>query len=368
MPNLDRAHNELFRRGPDERFKTFEDLWRFCRDVKERSTDRWHPPAEIGVEAPGDKIHLTLGDDGAFRLNDWSFSQLCSLAGVSKETVNKLSSETASRVFAETMPSGSKPLQVLSCATESGDIVRSIHGASYTRLFDVDLLSMVREYATDFQPPQEAAPFDGGAAVPAENAPDSLSERSSGGGGTGLYRGEQDMFCFLIDPVGWTEIQGEAFAPGFFLWNSEVGKRTVGVQTFWFQAVCQNHIVWDATEVVEFSRKHTANVHEAFTEIRRIIEQLVARRDERRDGFVRVITKAMESRIDKSPDDIVKMLGQKGITRTLAKQALEIAKRDGAFTIFSLVDALTRISGGFKNAGERTDVDARASSLLALAV
>jgi hypothetical protein len=45
-------------------------------------------------------------------------------------------------------------------------------------------------------------------------------------------------------------------------WNSEVGCRSVGIQTFWFQAVCANHIVWDAVEVVDFSRKHTANVHE----------------------------------------------------------------------------------------------------------
>ena len=54
------------------------------------------------------------------------------------------------------------------------------------------------------------------------------------------------MFCFLIDPAGWTEIGGQAFAPGFFVWNSEVGSRSVGIETFWFQAVCQNHIVWDA--------------------------------------------------------------------------------------------------------------------------
>ena len=24
------------------------------------------------------------------------------------------------------------------------------------------------------------------------------------------------MFCFLIDPAGWAEVQGEAFAPGLF--------------------------------------------------------------------------------------------------------------------------------------------------------
>src|SRR6185436_14657769 len=110
--------------------------------------------------------------------------------------------------------------------------------------------------------------------------------------GTGLYLGEQDMFVFLIDPLGWTEIDGEAFAPGFFLWNSEVGKRSVGIQTFWFQAVCQNHLVWDAVEVVDFSRKHTANVHDSLSEIRRHIERLVEKRDDRRDGFAKVMANA----------------------------------------------------------------------------
>ena len=79
----------------------------------------------------------------------------------------------------------------------------------------------------------------------------------------------------MIDPTGWAEINGEAFAPGFFLWNSEVGRRSLGIQSFWFQAVCQNHIVWDAVEVFDFTRKHTANVHDGLDEIRRIIETLV---------------------------------------------------------------------------------------------
>ena len=72
-----------------------------------------------------------------------------------------------------------------------------------------------------------------------------------------------------------SEIEGEAFAPGFFVWNSEVGKRSLGVQTFWLQAVCQNHFVWDATEIVEFSRKHTASVQSSLDEMRRLLEALV---------------------------------------------------------------------------------------------
>jgi hypothetical protein len=76
----------------------------------------------------------------------------------------------------------------------------------------------------------------------------------------------------------------------------------------------------------------------------------------------------METRIGEDADEVLKVLTQRGITRVLAKEALESAKRSGRFTVFSLVDALTRISGRMKFAGERTEADARASALLALAV
>lgn len=363
MNNLTRASNELFRRSPDECFESFDALWAACRESKERSTDRWHQPSEVQVIPAAERLRLRLAGADTLNLNDWSFAQLCALAGVAKETVNKLSASTASRVFSETLPAGTKPLQILSRDDNGDSFARSVHGASYTRLYDVDLLSMIREFATDFQPPQTAGPASSTEGNPTTDDVEPAAPR-----GTGLYRGEQDMFCFLIDPLGWTEIDGQAFAPGFFVWNSEVGRRTVGVQTFWFQAVCQNHIVWDAVEVVEFSRKHTANVHEAFSEIRRIICRLAEKRDERRDGFVNAIRKAMQTRLGDSADEVLKLLAKRGLTRTLAKSALELAQRKGALTIFAVVDALTRLAGETTFAGQRTEVDAKASALLELAV
>jgi histone H3/H4 len=175
------------------------------------------------------------------------------------------------------------------------------------------------------------------------------------------------LFCFLIDPLGWAEIDGQNFAPGFFVWNSEVGKRSLGIETFWFQAVCQNHIVWDAVEVVEFTRKHTGNVGDSLGEMRRIVEQLVAKRDQRKDGFVRVVKKAMTEKLGADAEEVLKVLTQQGITRCAAKKALELAQEQGRFTIFALVDALTRIAGESKFAGERTDSDRQAARLFALA-
>lgn len=339
---LTRGNRELFRRTADDSFPSLDALWQHCHNQKSESQDLWERPESLAPVVTGSKLELGVGDS-SFRLNSWSFTQLCQLAGVSKDTVNRLTPETAAKVFDETMPRKGKPLQL----HVQGTLARSVHAASYTRLHNIELLSVVREFATDFQPPQQAG-----------------GEESSGG--TGLYCGEQDMFCFLVDPTGWTEIGGEAFAPGFFLWNSEVGKRSVGIQTFWFQAICRNHIVWDAVEVIDFSRKHTANVGDALGEIRRLIHRLVERRDERRDRFADVLGKAMQASLGSSEEEVSKVLTRHGITRALAKEALTIARQSGRFTIFSVVDALTRLSGQIVNAGDRTDADQAASSLLAL--
>jgi hypothetical protein len=340
MTTLTHASRELFRRTADERFPTLAALAEHCRAQKQQSCDRWRPPQELRPIARDGRLLLEAGTEGEFALNDWSFQQLCSLARVSRDTVNRVFPETAARILTETMPSGHKPLQLLTTDTT----VRSIHGVSYTRLWNLDLVNLVRECATGFEPPQQG--FNGA---------------------TGLYAGEQDMFCFLIDPLGWTEIEGQAFAPGFFVWNSEVGKRSVGISTFWFQAVCQNHIVWDAVEVVELTRKHTAGVGTILTDIRRTLDALVARRDERRDGFVKVIGNAMREKLGADPDDVLKELARNGIPRHLATQALDIARERGRFTIFALVDALTRLGGRLVNAGDRLEIDAKAGQLLALA-
>jgi hypothetical protein len=340
--NLKQASQELFRRSPDEIFPDLQSLHTHTIAEKQRSRDRWIEPTALRPRlVDGSRLALQVSHNEQAVLNDWSFTQLCTHAGVSKDTVNRLSASTASQVLRETLPDGKKPLQVFT----EGDVVRSIHGHIYTRLYNCDLLSMIREFATDFGPPP-VSPINGA---------------------TGLYCGEQDLFVFLIDPTGWVEINGEAFAPGFYAWNSEVGKRSVGGAAFWFQSICQNHLVWDATEVVEVSRKHTGKVGEALGDVRRMIEQLVEKRDARRDGFVATIKKAMETTVGQDAEEALKMLTRAGVTRQLAKRAVEEHDFEkGRFSIFSVVDTLTRMAREHRNAGDRVTADQQASALLAL--
>jgi len=168
--------------------------------------------------------------------------------------------------------------------------------------------------------------------------------------------------------MGWVEIDGEEFAPGFFVWNSEVGRRSLGMQSFWFQRICQNHIVWDATNVVEFTRKHTASVHEGLNDIREHIRSLVAKRDSRRDAFAGVLRKAMQTRLGSDAESVQKELSKHGIPQHFIKDAMEIARTQGGFTIFSLVDALTRLTQRVTFAADRAEADYKVAQLLSLAL
>lgn len=224
---LTRASRELFRRAADERFATLDALLAHCRREKDESLDRWHPPKALVPTEVGGRLGLTAGADGPFALNDWSFGQLCGLARVGKETVNRLTPETAARVFQETLPGGGKPLQLFT----RGQAVRSVHGTAY---------------------------------------------------------------------------------------------------------------------------------------IRRHVAALVRKRDERRDGFVRVVRKAMEQTLGPDAEEVMKVLVKQGLTRGLAKQAVE-AVSGGRFTLFALVDALTRLAQKAEYAGDRTALDVQAAALFALA-
>lgn len=344
MTQLLHASRELFRRPPDERFETLADLARHCQDVKERSHRLKEPGTEFRPVFHDGHVALQVNGHAPCRLNDWSFSQLCSIASAAKDTVNRLRPETAARVLAETLSQRTHEETELQALVLDNAIVRAVNGEQYRRLWNADLLAMLQEFATDFTPPQKG--FNGA---------------------TGLYASEQDMFCFMIDPAGWTEIGGEAFAPGFFVWNSEVGKRTVGISTFWFQAVCANHIVWDAIDVTEVARKHTGRVRESLADIRAVIEALVEKRDARRDGFAKIIAKAMETRYGEDADDVQALLAKAGFTQALAKRASEIARQKGSFTLWSVVDALTQLARECKFAGARTDAEEKASAMLGLA-
>src|SRR3990172_3588319 len=116
MVNLTRASRELFSRTPDERFDSFDALLDHCQERKFRSIEHWQPSQDVCIEADAGRLSMRIkqAEEVQLSLSDWSFSQLCKLCEVHKETVNKLTTETASLVFRDALPHSRKPLQVYS--------------------------------------------------------------------------------------------------------------------------------------------------------------------------------------------------------------------------------------------------------------
>ena len=74
----------------------------------------------------------------------------------------------------------------------------------------------------------------------------------------------------------------------------------------------------------------------------------------------------METKLGDDADEVFTTVCGKGIPRVTARDALEIAQEKGRFSVWSVVDALTRLAQHNKYAGDRTEADAKAATLLSL--
>ena len=117
----------------------------------------------------------------------------------------------------------------------------------------------------------------------------------------------------------------------------------------------------------ELKRKHAGNVQGALDEIRDAIDALVKKRDERRDSFAGAIKTAMQTRFGADADEVVGELRSRGIGQRLADEAVQLVPAWSEYSLFAIVDALTRIAGRSENAGDRLIIDQQAASLLSMA-
>jgi hypothetical protein len=74
----------------------------------------------------------------------------------------------------------------------------------------------------------------------------------------------------------------------------------------------------------------------------------------------------MAEKLGDEADGVLKTLGRHGIPRGIGRQAVKLIEGKGRFTIYALVDAITRIAREIPNAGDRTELDQKASGLLEL--
>jgi hypothetical protein len=187
---------------------------------------------------------------------------------------------------------------------------------------------------------------------------------------TTLYAGDRDMFVFLADEKNRVEIPNRRngksgqLARGFFIWNSEVGDRSLGLGTFLFDYACCNRIVWGAEEYKEVRISHTASAPDKFlTEMQPAVDALAVASSAN-------ITEAIEAaRARKVKNDLDEFLGKR-FSKTMVgaiKTLHEVEEGRPIENLWDVTTAMTAYARGVPHQDERVKIEREAGKLLKLA-
>ncbi len=366
---LTQASQQWMSRPADERFESLIDMQAFKRRIKDSS--RTEVISSRGLEvypAESDPRALLLqGPDRVLSTpTHWSFGQLCSLASPGNSPAS---------YFRETrMPApmiadclnynlrfnrGVEDIGILTTSQDdSFSELRSVNGPNYGRVYDADVVDALVEKFGDGVSGQWRVPGEFGNKV--------IVTKDN----TTLFASDRDMFVFLADEDNRIEIPNRragkfgSFARGFFVWNSEVGKTTLGAGFFLFDYVCCNRIVWGADQYTEVRIRHTKGAPD------RWLEEVTPVLDEYSQAsakpVVEAITHAQEKRLGDELDAFLANRFGKSIVPAL-KAIHETEEGRPIETLWDVTTAATAHARSLKNNDKRIEIERAAGDLLKLA-
>jgi hypothetical protein len=259
--------------------------------------------------------------------------------------------------------------------------MRALTSQSYDRVWDAEVCNALGQLR-GWTPPAGRAPAGYKGPTRAATRDDILPGQiniqvGSDIAPSGLYASDHDMFAFLVAPDRViSDGEGGSLMRGIFVRNSEVGDASLSVTFFLMQAVCGNHIVWNATGVHEIRVRHRGS--DTFGRAFRGLQaELVRYADTAGSNEEAAIASARTTILgatkDETLDAIVKyakthsMLLSRG-TVTAAYEATEERPHWGfgnPRSVWGMVAGLTYVSQQSGMADERDVVDRAAGKLMA---
>lgn len=184
---------------------------------------------------------------------------------------------------------------------------------------------------------------------------------------SGLFASDRDVFVLMVDGGSLLEAGPRAkLNRGFIVWNSEVGAKTLGLQTFLFNAVCGNLIIWGAQDVNTLLIRHSRNAPLKFDQ--EATPALIEFTERSATAELDVIKRAQARMLPKTIDEQFKLVEPFRITRGELKEAIGYAEREEGqcASLFDLVQGGTAYARGFDYVDARVDTSKRFSALLKL--
>jgi hypothetical protein len=308
-----RVNSEWFSRPDDDRYLSLSALYRAVRARGDRTTVRTVESRKIRVEASRDnaeRLALILpGQETLIAPTHWGFGQICGLVGAPSAYLRDLPAPLAAINLQHGLLSPRTELVKTLEVEDSRVELRAVTGPDYGRIWDHELVGAVMKIAGDGTGDTRwKVPGVLDWATMTHNPFVDVTKDT-----TTLYASDRDVFLFLVDDTNPIEAgrlpngDPDLYFRGFYCWNSEVGSKTLGIASFYLRAVCMNRNLWGVEDFQQISIRHSKFAAQRFAHeaapalanfanssptpfiagVRAAREQIVARKDEDREAFLR---------------------------------------------------------------------------------
>lgn len=353
MSNILTAHRQWATRPSDERFQSVDAM---LDSVLKRKYVSQEYMATLGQMEIVETIDWDTGDKDIVvdtpirraRLSNWSFGQLAKAADAPPGYLERLPNDLIIKNLTHGIQQNAEQEVML---YEGTDSLKAITSKNYARIYDADVIQWIKPLVerTTFKLPMQYKDGKWGA----ELVPG------------GAYASDRDMFLFMVDDEKRIEVAGESLGRGFFLWNSEVGSKSFGIETFLYRYVCNNNIVWGAQEHRKFRTIHVGQL--AGERAAHMLEQnLTSYINTDTSADVEMILRNKKNIVAKNEKEAVEWLVSKDFAKKVSESAVRLAigEENRCDSVWSLVQGLTAYARSIKHADQRALLERAAGKLL----
>lgn len=362
MNNNYEVNKQWSSRPSDERYLDLPSMLADCERTRMESTSKVVSSRKLEFVPDDDHQGLTVQGPAGHKYapTHWAFGQLAQLAGAPAGYLRSLPSDLSADLlnYGLKYQRGVEDVGVL-LQKNGVNLLRAATGPNYGRIWNADVLRPLINAVGDGITGQWRVPGIWGKQL-AVNTKETTS----------FFRSQQDFFVFLCDEVNRIEVPNRrdgktgGMARGFIISQSEVGAGALNITSMYFDAVCQNRIIWNVQGEKKLSIRHTASAPDKFLE--QVIPQLEAYSNSGTTDITQAIANAKEAKIKEDIEDFL----AKRFTRKLAASFNAIHLEEEGRPIETLWDATTAVTAyarSIPHQNERVVMERKGGELLELA-
>jgi hypothetical protein len=360
MSTLMKASHQWSTRPDDERYTSLVDMRDHFTSERDHSRQVVVPSKTITLVPNEDHKGISIrGDKGVdYTPSHWSFGQLSQLSESPAGYLRTLPSDIAADAinFKLKFVRAVEDVGLLLYKNGTSEL-KSANGPNYGRVWNADVTDALVKRFGDGITGDWRVPGEFGKAIQVTKA------------NTTLYAGDRDMFVFLADEKNRImapnrrEGKSGTMARGFYVWNSEVGKCTLGLGTFLFDYVCCNRMIWGAEMFAEVRVRHTASAPiKWLDEVQPVLEAYA-------NGSAKPVEDAIAAAQSKKVDDVEEFLAERFSKRLVSQisKIHEVEEGRPIETLWDVSTAVTAYARGLGHQDARVELERQAGEVMRLA-